>query len=236
MAVAAVQRTSASSPSDTNPMTLTLNGVVTGNTLVVTFGYYSTSAAVPTLLDSAGNTYTEVGTGSSSLFTAVHTFVAKNVTGGNITLTVTKAGSPATAVSVEFLELSGASKTAPVDNHSTNNANNSSANAGTVTVSGAGEYILAIFADADFTSDTATAGTNYTIQTNIAFGGSKVPFVTEDRQNVSANDTPGLTYSGTIHYCAMATSFTAAPVSSSSAGVTHGGTPILRSGILSGIM
>jgi hypothetical protein len=236
MAVAAVQRSSGSSPFDTNPMTLTLNGVATGNCLVLTFVYYATTAAAPTVSDSAGNTYTEVGSGSFSLSSAVHTFVAKNVTGGNITVTMTKSVAQSTFVSAEFLELSGADKTTPVDNHSINNANNSSANAGTVTVSGSGEYIIAIFSDADFSGDTVTAGTNYTIRTNIALSGSAIPYVTEDRSNVSANDTPGLTYSGTVHYCAMATSFKAAAASSSSAGVTHGGTPILRSGILSGIM
>lgn len=119
------------------PYSLTLNGVGTGNLLVIGCSFFNSSTVT---ISDGHNTYIEVLpsiSGANSLYD-LHTLYCLNVTGGNLTFTVTAAGSNFAFVTVA--EYSGISSFDVYANNTAATAGNVSASA---TLANAGELLVA---------------------------------------------------------------------------------------------
>lgn len=100
-----------------------LNGVTAGNLLLVWLAAFPGTTVTATCSDSAGNTYAQsYGQNDTTTGSMVFGFYAKNVTGGNITITVDPAGA-SSDITLVVAEISGADTTAPADQTNTARSN-----------------------------------------------------------------------------------------------------------------
>ena len=186
--------TAASGTGDSATATFS-SATTAGNLLVVAIWYDTTVQPTPTISDNSSggaNTYTDVGEWHYSAnggYNGSQIFYAKNIKGGNTTVTVT--GPSGTHPSFCVYEISGADITAPLDQHSS--ADNES---GAVSVSitpSAGAYVIAVGTasspangfSSPFTNDYHVVGQNlgggeggacaHLLSTN---GTSATPFIT----------------------------------------------------------
>ncbi len=111
-APAAVRKSLATSSSGS--AALTLDNVVSGNAVVV--GISQTAGfRTYTVTDTTGNTYSNVFSNTSLTNISGFFYVAKNVTGGSLTITITQAGGAATYFEADAFELAGADTLNPYD-------------------------------------------------------------------------------------------------------------------------
>ena len=152
--------------SATDTAQVVLNGVTSGNALVVSIGHGGATTTVTSLVDDASNTYTS-RCGRTFLTNAggVTMFTATNVTGGNLTLTLTLS---ATAADIIFAveEYSGVSG---YDAASAGSTGTSTTPLTTITTVAANAMIVGGF-QYQGTGSTFTNGSGYTTRHTAAPG------------------------------------------------------------------
>jgi hypothetical protein len=118
--------------------TVTLTGVVTGNTLLV--GICSLTAGTTYTVGDTVNTYLNAVGPTTSGTQTTQWFYAKNVTGGSLTVTVT----PSTSITtfVVFVEISGADHTTPIQNTDSNTGTGVAIAGNSIVTSGANIYAI----------------------------------------------------------------------------------------------
>lgn len=148
---------------------ISLTGVTSGNLIVL--GGSAVGVSITGVTDSQSNTYTQIDANSE-----VRDFYAKNVTGGNITITAALSAA-ATQRSLIAHEVSGCDLVAPLDGHNATlynpgSAGTDAAASGSFTPSIDGCYLWGLYWDVGNTANTLTAGTNYTarVTSNPAVG------------------------------------------------------------------
>lgn len=194
---------------------LSVNGVVTGNLLVVGSQSQNSGGAV-TVTDSAGNTYTP--TTSSPVTQGANKqrlFFAKNVTGGNLLLAVASDAGE-TYGTVVCYEISGADLTAPFVADSTGTGTGTALTTGTLSLGGVESIIIAqILVNS---AGTFTAGSGYT-SPGYQDGFS---FITDEYQITSSDDVADGTQGGATAWAIIAAAFKVA------GGAPAGGQPTMR--------
>lgn len=164
-----VQNNHASSDTQSGTLAVTLNGVSTGNLIAVfAFCYHGPgSVGIASVADDQGNTYAAVDTANPDTAEWFKTFYARNVTGGNLTITVTYTGTP-TYRRVIVTEYSGLSTAADVlDAHSisavttTWGTGTDVATSGAATTTANGDTVIGFYGQVS-DQTLPTAGTGYT--------------------------------------------------------------------------
>ena len=156
---------SASSFDNAAPFTVSLTGVTTGN-LIAVAAYCHDATSTISIADGT-NTYTMVpGAGVTGPTDKAEGGYAKNVTGGNLTITVTCSDGPSAAWIIAH-EISGVDTTAPLDGTGSGNYQNApgtgtdAITSGTYTTSVNGDYIFGAVIDRAG-PDPSIAGTGFT--------------------------------------------------------------------------
>jgi len=136
-----------------------LINVTTGNLIVVAVGWGTNPVDITSVTDTAGNTYISA-VGPVSLPTSpfrTQIFYAKNVTGGDLTVTVTYSAD-VTSSRLGLHEYSGASLTAPLDVTSSNTGASGNPDSGSAITTAANEIIFGW----SLSSGGTTAGAGFT--------------------------------------------------------------------------
>ncbi len=143
---------SSGSPSSSSTASFT-SGNTAGDLIVVEINYPSASVTVTGVTDTAGNTYTQVGSVQSfvetdSVVWPAYIYYAKNIVGGANSVTAQLSGNVTTDAvhhfQVSLFEFSGLSKTSPLDTYAAASSSVSgTASAGPVTTASANELLFA---------------------------------------------------------------------------------------------
>jgi hypothetical protein len=136
--------TASTSPSNSIQSVAFASSVVSGHTLIVFAQYYG-GATTASASDSCGNTYTQIP-GSPVVNTsgdrgAAHWFIARNVTGGSCSATVSY-GSPTSYGGVAVFEVAGLSSTATLDQYASGSGTGTTASA-SITPTHANSFAIA---------------------------------------------------------------------------------------------
>ena len=167
----------------------------TGNRLIVEVGVWSGSGAKASgVTDTAGDTFTEVSHFTGPDQTEQSVWTAPITAGAGNTPTVTakfSSSADAAITALEYSGLSAAAGSAAVDTEATASGTTSSAgsvSSGPTAATGAGnELAVGFYSDSGF-GDSLTAGSGYTVRTNISNTGD-MELLAED-QVVGAGATP----------------------------------------------
>lgn len=153
----------------------TSSAITINNTSTVVVGVTWGSAAFTSITDSAGNTYTQIGSEVAAGARKSRLYYAQNVTGGSLTFTATVGSTD--DISFSVVELRGMKTTGVLDQTGTslNDASSPYALGTGITTTQADEILVAFLAG-DSGSNPAThaetglTGSNNTIQTQITNG------------------------------------------------------------------
>lgn len=110
MSIAIVQHTRETANADS----VSLTGVTTGNFILLSLAFYNGSLS--TSVGDGVNTYTLIRRGNDPDTGAAinELWYAKNVTGGNLTVSITYSAEPSGPQALSMVELSGVDKTSPI--------------------------------------------------------------------------------------------------------------------------
>lgn len=128
--------------------TVTLTGVSSGSAILV-FVYRTANVAVNSLGDGT-NTYTLCQADNTNGGRTMSSFYAQNVSSGNFTITATMASST-TGLQVSAVEIKGAKTSGVLGNVNANSGTGASFSCGSVTPSGAGDFIAGAVVDGSST-------------------------------------------------------------------------------------
>lgn len=230
MALALVQRVTGTQSAGAS-RGLTVNGVVSGNLLVVGVQSQNSGGAI-SVTDGAGNTYTVTpGSPVTQGANKEWLFYAKNVTGGNLLLTISSDAGE-TYNTVVCYEISGADTTAPFVVESQGAGTGTSLSTGTLSLGGVNCFIVAqILVN---TAGTFSAGSGYT-SPSYQDGFS---FITDEYKTTSSDSVADGTQGGSSAWAIIAAAFkeaggggaTGQPTTRRWGGVSHMGTQKLRGG------
>jgi hypothetical protein len=195
------------------PATFT-TAVTNGNLLVIAISSWNSSntAAVTSVTDNKGNSYTKVVENPTPVTGAVEPlsiWYAKNVTGGS-DLTVTVNLQAAASLTIAVHEYAGVDKVNPVDVSQHQTGTGTTASSGTVSTAQATELL---FGASNHLSDTtsATAGTGYTLRQSQDDNSCCEALYTEDRiVNSTGSYSATFTYATSVNYRAGIVAFKAA--------------------------
>lgn len=185
MALAEVQSNDAGTTSATS-LQVTLTGAATGNLVVVGIVCGGPTTTVNSVADTV-NTYTRCS-GRTFLSGAggCEIWYAKNITGGNLTITVSISGT--FAITVFATEYSGADTTAPFDVQATTSGTSTTPDSGSATTTAANEILAGMLSVSGATS-AFTPGTGYTRRGNAETLGIWEDQIVSSTGSYSANGT-----------------------------------------------
>jgi len=181
-----VQQISAHKAGVTSLAVTPASNITSGNRLVVLVGVWSAGdATAKSVVDAAGNTYTEITHFAAADGTEMSVWTAPITKGGGTKPAITVTPSAKADVGVAALEYSGlsaAAGTGAIDQTADSSGSTSSAatvsSGATPATTAAGELALGFYADSGF-GDTLTAGSGFTSRTNVSKT-SDIEFVVED--------------------------------------------------------
>ncbi len=180
-----------------------------GNLIVVAFSTFKFFAAAPTgaVTDTAGNTYTEVGTGINSNvgFNSLHVWYCENAVGNAanvITITYSAQSSYNSVVSAQYSDVS-LSSALDVFDASKEISDVTSHTSGAFTTSQGNEIVVVFAGTQSSTTDTYTAGSGYVIQET----GSTVILEDKTAAGVLTGDTASITGSNARQWLMIVATF-----------------------------
>lgn len=220
MAAAHVQSTSAQATGTAPvPVSVTLNGVTTGNLLVLAVSGFAGGgggpwSGTPTISVSGGQAVTwvrVVHAGFGSNFGIV-LYYAQNAIAGSYALTVTPP-TGSTDAAVAFAEYSGMLTASVLDKSATgNNTGSSLTTAATAATAQADELIIGAFSH-DNNTPTITAGSGFTLRQSVANSSTSIGIALEEKiVSATGTQTAAITYTTSQNNAGIVATFKASAV------------------------